>query len=193
MCPEVILSSIIAWPGCKPADENLWAIYKGQTLQHKCLPLEEDPEEDSCIQHFVLASIPVQSIRAKASLKSRQDDRLFEYEMSECRICWTMVATQNTAGKDQWTTVDYFSTLEIGSIPDSGTAFFCALITTVSAAWIRLCDNIDRHLAGCVSCSKPRSIHKIATLTCLRNSIASRCSDCKWRRFKTYRPAPGRC
>jgi hypothetical protein len=173
MCPDVILSSIIAWPGYKPADEYLWAIYKGQTLQHMCLPLKEDPEEDPCIQHFVLVSIPVQSIRAKASFKSRQDDRLFEYETSGYRICWTMVATQNAAGKDHWTTVDYFSTLEIGSIPDSGTAFFCALVTTVSAAWIRLCNNIDRHLARCVSCSKSRSIHKRATLTFLRNSIAS--------------------
>jgi hypothetical protein len=142
MFPDVMLSSILAWPGYKPADENLSAIYKGQTLQYMCSSLEEDLEDDPVIQQFVLASIPA---------KSPQDNQFFQYEMSGYRICWTMVATQNAAGKDHWTTVDYFSTLEIGSIPESGTAFFGALVTTVSAGWIRLCNNIDRHLARCVS------------------------------------------
>jgi hypothetical protein len=193
MFPDVMLKCIIAWPGYKPADENLWAVYIGQTLQHMCLPLEEDSEEDLCIQHFVLASIPVQSIRTKASPKSRQDDRLFQYEMSGYRICWTMVATQNATGKDHWTTVDFFSTLEIGSIPESGTAFFGALVITVSAAWIRLCNNIDRHLARCVSCCNSRSHYTITTLTHARNSIAPRRSDWKWGGPKTHRPAAERC
>jgi hypothetical protein len=191
--PDVVLSSVLAWPGYKPADDNLWAIYKGQTLQYKCESLGRDSEEDPCFQHFVLISIPIQSIREKASSKSRQNDRLFEYEMSGYRICWTMVTTQNTAGKDHWTTVDYFSTLEIGSIPDSGTEFFGTLVTTVSAAWIRLFNNIDRHLARCVSSFTSTSNCTRTTLTFLRNHIAPRCTDSERRGLEPHRPALERC
>jgi hypothetical protein len=188
-----MLLSIIAWPGHKSADEDLCAMYKGQTLQYKCVPLEDYFEENLCIQHFVLASIPVQSIHSDASLKFRPDKRLFEYEMSGYRICWTMVATQNVAGKNHWTTVDYFSTLDIGSIPESGTAFFSALVTTVSAAWIRLCNDVDGHLARCVSCYNSKLHYTRTTLTHACNSIAPGRSDWKWRGSKTHRQAAERC
>jgi hypothetical protein len=193
MVPDSMLSSIIAWPGHKSADEDLWTMYKGQTLQYKCVPLEDYFEENLCIQHFVLASIPVQSIHSNASLKSRPDHRLFEYEMSVYRICWTMVTTQSVAGKNHWTTVDYFSTLDIGSIPESSTAFFGALVTTVSAAWIRLCNDIDSHLARCVSCCNSKLRYTRTTLTHARNSTAPRRSDWKRRGSQTHRPAAERC
>lgn len=75
----------------------------------------------------------------------------FTYHFEDVRIGWTMTPSLDSSGKDQWTAVNYLSTLQVGSIPDSGAAFFTSLVNAIMRAWLELCSCVDNHLIMCVS------------------------------------------
>lgn len=106
--------------------------------------------DHNIFRYSILASAPVR--------KESGDDRLFIYEMEEMRIAWTMTTLPDLSGKDQWKTIDYFSTLQAGWVPDSGPAFLDILVKALVAGWQKLCDAIDDHLLLCVSLTTLRGL-----------------------------------
>lgn len=101
--------------------------------------------DEYIVRYSVVAPIPV---RSKPS-----ESETFSYQFDEIRVAWTLTPFPNSSGKDQWTAVDHLSTLQIGSIPDSGAAFCNILVNTIMIAWLELCSCIDSHLIMCVSTS----------------------------------------
>jgi hypothetical protein len=101
------------------------------------------PADEYTLCYSMLASTPISN--------GILSGKVFEYKLKTVRIAWTLTLSPDTSGRDQWTAVDYLSTLADGSIPDSGAAFFSCLVKTLIATWLELCDNIDMHLIMCVS------------------------------------------
>jgi len=99
--------------------------------------------EDQVRYYSVVASVP--------DSLHRQQLKAFDLVWRSMRMAWTMILRPDSSGKEQWTTVDYFSTLTSSSMPVSGMAFFDDFVKELRRAWLMLCDTIDIHLRFCVS------------------------------------------
>jgi hypothetical protein len=69
----------------------------------------------------------------------------------ECRIAWTMKPLASSSGRPCWESIDHFSTLPYGWIPDDGVDFFTQFILYLKERWLKLCDLTEDHLTKCVS------------------------------------------
>jgi hypothetical protein len=99
--------------------------------------------DDQTLRCSILGSVPV--------AHGQSGKEPFRYILDNMRIAWTFTSLPDQTGKDEWICLDYFSTLETGSIPKCPMAFFGDLLQEIRNSWISLCDSIDIHISSCVS------------------------------------------
>jgi hypothetical protein len=66
-------------------------------------------------------------------------------------IAWTMVPLTNRRDGSRWRSIDHFSMLSYGSIPDDGIEFFTQFILDIKQRWLKLCYLAEGHLSKRVS------------------------------------------
>jgi hypothetical protein len=66
------------------------------------------------------------------------------------RIAWTIIPPSNPKIRP-WQSVDHYSTLPNGWIPDDGIDFFEQITLHLEERWISVCDAADEHLKKSVS------------------------------------------
>lgn len=64
---------------------------------------------------------------------------------------WTIICPPDPHIRP-WRSVDHYSMLPNGWIPDDGNDFFQQIILHLEERWIRVCDTADEHLKISVSC-----------------------------------------
>jgi hypothetical protein len=94
----------------------------------------------------------------------------------ECYIGWTVLQRKNKDGKQCWKTVDHFSMLPHGWIPENGVDFFHNFLLHLKDTWQGLCDRAHECLFDLVSL--PISLSYLDANQLLYG-IASRCPQCK--------------
>jgi hypothetical protein len=102
-------------------------------------------EDNQVLRCSVLASVPV--------AHGRSSKGPFRYVLDNMRIAWTITSLPDQTGKDKWISLDYFSTLQSGSIPKCPMTLFGDLLQDIRNAWMSFCDRIDIHILSCVSTS----------------------------------------
>lgn len=65
-------------------------------------------------------------------------------------IAWTILSPSNPQIRP-WQSVDYYSMLSNGWIPDDGIDFFQQIILHLEERWLNVCDVADEHLKQSVS------------------------------------------
>lgn len=68
-----------------------------------------------------------------------------------CLMAWTIIAPSNPRTRP-WQSVDHYSMLPNGWIPDDGIDMFQQIILYLQERWISVCDAADEHLKRSVSC-----------------------------------------
>jgi hypothetical protein len=106
-----------------------------------------------------------------------QDHRNGEHfkvpDWGHCRITWTTISaewdTNNESGR---ISMDHFSMLSNGWIPEDGLDFFAQFLDNLRERWLKVCNLAEQHLTDCVS---PFTF----LLECLSHSTESfrRCPD----------------
>ncbi|KAH6638134.1 hypothetical protein C7974DRAFT_390939 [Boeremia exigua] len=134
-----VFSGIAAWPmdvSINPKSSQNGAIsWLRRELANTSL-------NDDYLQHYsVVAPMPVQG--------DLGNDRTFSYRFKDIRIGWTTASFPDSSGGDHLVAVDYLSTIQIGSVPESEAALFKMLIHTLMEGWTDLCNRIDGHLIDC--------------------------------------------
>ncbi len=73
-------------------------------------------------------------------------------DWGECRIAWTMGPSTDPNGRPSWNSIDHFSMMLYGWIPDDGFDLFTQFILYLKKErWLKICDLAEEHLAKCVS------------------------------------------
>jgi hypothetical protein len=72
-----------------------------------------------------------------------------------CRISWIMIPCSGPNGVRYWKSLDHFSMMPFGWIPDDGVDFFKQFILYLQERWLRLCVLAKDHLTVRVSWAKP--------------------------------------
>jgi hypothetical protein len=70
-------------------------------------------------------------------------------------ISWDVEIRPDLDGDNRWVSIEHWSTLRKGSIPDSGMAFLDDLIKELIMGWLEFCDQIDIYLLKLVSRNCP--------------------------------------
>jgi hypothetical protein len=71
------------------------------------------------------------------------------------RIAWTMMTYSNPNGDRYWKSINHFSMMPYGWIPDDGLDFFKQFLLYLKERWSNLCDLAEDHLT--VRVSQPRA------------------------------------
>jgi hypothetical protein len=67
------------------------------------------------------------------------------------RITWTIKQFTNASGEWYWESINYFSTLPYGWIPDDGVDFLKHFILYLEQKWLEICSQGEKHLNERVS------------------------------------------
>jgi hypothetical protein len=108
----------------------------------------------------------------KAWFFAKQDIDYKIVEDWECSIGWTISQRKSTDGRQCWKTVDHFSMLPHGWIPDNGVDFFRQFLLHLEDNWQSLCNRAHEHLSELVSLPILRSD---SSANQPLHGIASRC------------------
>jgi hypothetical protein len=95
----------------------------------------------------ILAGVPSEALSGTVNV--------FNFEFNELAIRWNVEIRPDLDGNDRWVSIDHWSTLRKGSIPDSGMAFMGDLMKELIMGWLEFCDQIDIYLLNCVSQNCP--------------------------------------
>lgn len=88
-----------------------------------------------------------------AGQDSPQQQQYFNMpDWGESRIAWTIISPASPQSRP-WESIDHYSTLPNGWIPDDGIDFFHHFILHMEQTWMKLCDAADEHLKQSVSLS----------------------------------------
>jgi hypothetical protein len=71
-------------------------------------------------------------------------------EWGEFRIAWTIIPPAS-ANNMPWKSIDHYSMLPYGWIPNDGIDFFIQFILYLKERWLKLCDLGEKHLNESVS------------------------------------------
>jgi hypothetical protein len=82
------------------------------------------------------------------------NQQYFNIKWDECGISWTMMPLAISESEPRWKSIDHFSMLPYGWIPDDGVDFFGQFIRNLGGRWLSLCDSADEHLSRRVSKSQ---------------------------------------
>ncbi len=66
-------------------------------------------------------------------------------------IAWTMIPPSKPSEGTCWKSIDHFSTLPYGWIPDDGAEFFALFIRKLKENWLELCATAEERLSQRVS------------------------------------------
>ncbi|KAF2800332.1 hypothetical protein K505DRAFT_228981, partial [Melanomma pulvis-pyrius CBS 109.77] len=86
----------------------------------------------------------------------------------KCGIAWTMVSPTRPTDGSCWKSIDHFSTLSYGWIPDNGADFFTLFVQTLKEKWLTLCELAEERLSKrrldqlCAKGDSPNLIHHLA-------------------------------
>jgi hypothetical protein len=130
------------------------------------------PSEEQVRHYSVVASVPVY---LEESLRE-----VFNFYWNAKRVAWTMVLLPDTSGRDRWVTIDHFSTLKFGSMPDSGMAFLDSFINELMKEWLELCGCMDTHVRLCVSLTAQLASNRERPKANDTLHLASKSPQSKW-------------
>jgi hypothetical protein len=109
---------------------------------------------------------------AKAWFFAKQDIDQKIVKDWECSIGWTMSLRKSMDGKQCWETVDHFSMLPHGWIPENGADFVQQFLSHLEDNWQSLCNRAHERLSELVSLPVLRSG---SCANQLLHGVASRC------------------
>lgn len=72
-------------------------------------------------------------------------------DWGKLRITWTTASTPDLGNGLGCRSIDHFSMLPFGWIPEDGVEFLTQFMLHLKERWLKLCDLADQHLADCVS------------------------------------------
>ena len=99
---------------------------------------------DKCVSLFVAGYFPI-------GQDPGDQKRFAVSDWGKCGIAWTMVSPTKPKDGLCWRSMDHFSTLSYGWIPDNGADFFALFVQTMKEKWLILCGLAEEHLSKRVS------------------------------------------
>lgn len=86
---------------------------------------------------------------AEQNLKQKEVDE--KQYWKNCRVSWTMVFISNSNSNRNWMSVQHFSIMPYGELPDTGVDFFKQFMGYITKRWLKLCELAEDHLSILVS------------------------------------------